>query len=412
MKYYRRNLLVLSLTCFITTCGFNQVVPFLPMFINELGVTDGVAFWSGVTLSAQTVAMIVMLPYWGKLADKHGSKLMIIRAGICGALIYLGMSICRTLWQLVLLRVLNGGLTGFVAASITLVGTNTPQPETARSVALIQSAIAFGSITGPVLGSVLANWIGYRGSMLVSGVILVIGVLLVCLLVEERQKVSSCTQLTSLWEDFYLAVKKPVLVTALSSNSISCFLTSASQPILILYIQELIGNRMNLFAGPIFSLQSLAIILTNYYWCHLGEQYTFQRIILLGLAGTGFFTVLQGLIHNIWWFTAAYFLAGLFIAAVNPNTSGMIATEVETSFQGRSFALQESSRCFGFFLAPLIAGCLGGILKLQLVFVVIGLLGLIATNAIRLQIRNYRKGEEMMQNSVKYNAKSNIINRN
>jgi DHA1 family multidrug resistance protein-like MFS transporter len=393
MVYYRRNLLVLSLTSFLAACGLNQVVPFLPLFIKELGVKSGVAFWTGVTLAAQTVAMIVMLPYWGKLADKYGRKLMIIRAGICAALIYLGMSYCWTLWQLLLLRLLNGGLTGFIPASITLIGTNTPQPEAVRSVAIVQSAVACGVIAGPALGGILANWVGYRGSMLASGIMLSVGVLLVVLLVEERQKVTDVAKSTSLWQDFRLALKKPVLVMALCSDMTYGFLAVASQPILILYIQELTGPRANLFAGPIFALPGLAIVLTNYRWCRLGERHTFLRIILLGLSGASLFIVLQGLVRNIWWFAAVYFLAGILAAAISPNTAGLIATKVEADFQGRAFSMQQSSRSLGYFFAPLLAGSLGSIFPLQGVFIVVGFLGLTAALAIQMQVRACRYSE-------------------
>jgi DHA1 family multidrug resistance protein-like MFS transporter len=393
MVYYRRNLLVLSFTGFLASCGLYQVVPFLPMFIKELGIKGGVTFWSGVTLAAQTVAAIIMLPYWGKLADKYGRKLMIIRAGICGTLIFIGMSYCSALWQFLVLRVLNGVLTGFVPASITLVGTNTPQPEAARSVAIVQSTVAFGTIIGPSVGSILANWVGYRGSMLASGAMAALAVLLVHILVEERQKVSTSSESTSLWQDFRLALEKPVLVTALYSDMTDSFMMTAGQPILILYIQELIGSRINLFAGPIFSLPGLALVLTNYCWCRMGEQYTFQKVILLGLTGAGVFIVLQGMVRDIWWFAAAYFLAGLCSAAISPNTAGLVATRVEKDFQGRAFAIQQSSRSFGYFVAPLLAGCLGSIFSLQLVFIVVGLMGLAAMVAIRIQTHTYKDRE-------------------
>jgi DHA1 family multidrug resistance protein-like MFS transporter len=393
MVYYRRNLLILSLTSFISTCSMYQVVPFLPMFIVELGVTCGVTFWSGMTLAAQTIAAIVMLPYWGKLADKYGRKLMIIRAGVCLTLIYLGMSYCQNLWQLLFLRVLNGALTGFAPASYTLVGTNTPQPEAARSVAIVQSAAAFGTIAGPSVGSIMSDFVGYRSSMMFAGIMVAVAVILVYLLVEERQKVSDCKQPTSLWQDFLLALKNPVLVIVLCSDMTYGFMAMASQPLLILYIHELIGFRVNMFTGLIFALPGLAIVLTNYCWCRLGERYTFQRIILVGLAGAGIFTVLQGLVRNIWWFAVAYFLVGLCSAAVSPNTAGLVATMVEADFQGRAFSIQQSSRCVGFFFGPLITGFLGGILSLQWVFVVVGLLGLAVTIAIRLQLCTYQHNE-------------------
>jgi DHA1 family multidrug resistance protein-like MFS transporter len=396
MVYYRRNLLVLSLTTFLAACSLNQVIPFLPLFIRELGIKDRLAFWTGVTLAAPTLPMIVMMPYWGKLADKYGRKLMTIRAGICLALIHMGMSYCRTLGQLLLSRVLFGVFVGFIPSSITLIATNTPKSKAARHVSIIKCAAAFGGIVGPSVGSILANWTGYRSSMLASGIIVAIAVLLVCLLVEERYKVVVDVQPTSLKQDFYLALQKPVLVTALCSDMTYSFMMMASQSLLILYIQELTGERSNLFIGPLFSLPGLAMVMTNYGWCCLGERYTFQKIILLGLAGTASFTLLQGLIRNIWWFATAYFLAALCAAAVSPNTAGLVATRVETKFKGRAFAIQQSFQTFGGFFAPLLAGSLGSILALQWVFVVVGLLGLVAVASIRLQLGTWRHTEAVL----------------
>jgi DHA1 family multidrug resistance protein-like MFS transporter len=390
MVYYRRNLLVLSIINFFVASCWNLVVPFLPLFIKELGVKSGVAFWAGMTLAVQTIAAIVMLPYWGKLADKYGPKLMILRAGICSSLIYLGMVYCQSLWQLLLLRFLTGVLVGFIPASVSMVVTNTPKSEAARYVAVIQSVVAFGNIAGPSFGGVLVSWVGYRGSMLISFAVVALAVLIVLLLVEERQKVTINVQPTSLLQDVRSAFQKPVLVTALCSDMIYGFVTMASQPILLLYIQELTGTKANLFTGPIFALPGLAIVMTNYCWCRLGERYTFPRIILLGLTGAGSFIFLQGMVRNIWWFAAAYFLAGLFAAAVRPNTAGLIATKVETDFQGRAFAIQQGSRTFGSFLAPLLAGSLGSILSLRWVFFIIALLTLIAVNVIGLQIRDWK----------------------
>lgn len=390
MVYYRRNLWVLSLTNFFVACCWNQVIPFLPLFIKELGVKNGVAFWSGMTLAAQTIAMIVMLPYWGKLADKYGPKLMILRAGACSSLIYLGMAYCQSLWQLLLLRFLTGLLVGFIPASITMVATNTPKLEATRYVAVIQSVVAFGNISGPPVGGVLANWMGYRSSMLISFVVVAMAVMLVYLLVEDQQRVSVGSEATSLWQDLRLAFKKPVLITALCSDMTYGFVTMASQPVLILYIQDLIGGRVNLFTGPIFALPGLAIVMTNYCWCRLGEHYTFPRIILLGLTGAGAFIFLQGLVRNVWWFAAAYFLAGLFAAAVSPNTAGLITTKVETDFQGRAFAIQQGSRNLGNFLGPMLAGILGGLFSLQWVFIAVGLLGLAAAVAIKLQVSKWK----------------------
>jgi DHA1 family multidrug resistance protein-like MFS transporter len=76
MLNYRRNMLVLSITLFISNCGLNQFVPFLPLFIKELGVKDSLAFWTGTMISISMLAAALILPFWGKMADKYGAKLM------------------------------------------------------------------------------------------------------------------------------------------------------------------------------------------------------------------------------------------------------------------------------------------------------------------------------------------------
>lgn len=395
MVYFRRNLLVLSFVSFLSNYSWFQLMPFLPLYIKEFGVTDGVPFWAGVMIAASTLGAIVMSPYWGKLADKYGSKLMVIRAKICVILILLGMSYCQNLWQLLLLWLLQGMLSGVITASITLIAKNTPKTQAPRYVAIIQSIATFAAIVGPMGGSIMINWVGYRGLIFVSSIMMIVGVIIVSLLVKERQEATIYVKSTSLWQDYHLAIKKPVLVTTLYSDMSYGFLTMAGQPLLILYIQELVGHRAIFFTGPIFSLPGIAIVLTNYWWCRLGEQYTFQRIVLIGLAGVGLFTLMQGLIRDIWWFAITYFLAGLFAAAVSPNTAGLITTQVEIDFQGRAFALQQSSRCFGYLLAPLLAGYLGAIISLQLVFIIVGLLGFASVVMIWLQMGAcYCKGND------------------
>jgi DHA1 family multidrug resistance protein-like MFS transporter len=388
MTYYQRNLLVLSFTTFIASAGWTQILPFLPLFIEELGVHERLAFWSGIVMACQTVATIVMMPFWGKVADKYGRKLMIIRAGICLVLIYLGMSLCQSLWQLLLLRVLNGALTGFIPASMTLVATNSPQSESARNVSVLQSTVAFGTIAGPPLGSIMAQIAGYRGSMAVSAIAVGFAVVLVAWWVEEREKAHQ-KEPTSLWQDFRMAFRMPILVTAMLADMVTGLVTMASQPILVLHLQNLVGKAADAFCGPLFSLPGLAIVLTNYTWCRIGEKRTFQKVILFGLSGMGIVNLMQGFVYDIWIFAGLYFLGGVFAAAVSPNTAALVATGVAPGFQGRAFAIQQSSRNFGSFVAPLLAGVIGSFFDYQRLFIIVGSLAVVVMFLIRLQMRTW-----------------------
>jgi DHA1 family multidrug resistance protein-like MFS transporter len=391
MTYYQRNLLVLSFTSFIAAAGWTQILPFLPLFIADLGVHERLAFWSGIIIAAQTVATIVMTPFWGKVADKYGRKLMIIRAGVCLTLIYLGMSLCQSLWQLILLRVLNGVLTGFIPSSLTLVATNSPQSESARNVSVLQSTVAFGTIAGPPLGSIMAQIAGYRGSMVLSAIAVGFAVVLAAWLVEEREKAHQKEQ-TSLWQDFRLAFRMPKLLTAMLADMVTGLVTMASQPILVLHLQNLVGKAADAFGGPIFALPGLAIVLTNYTWCRIGEKRTFQKVVLFGLSGMGIVYLIQGFVYDIWIFAGLYFFGGVFAAAVSPNTAALVATGVAPGFQGRAFAIQQSSRNFGSFVAPLLAGIIGSYYNFHWLFIIVGSIAVLSMFLIRLQMRTWTSG--------------------
>ncbi|MGE5598601.1 MAG: MFS transporter, partial [Bacteroidota bacterium] len=188
MSVHQRNLLILCFTIFLAAAGWNMILPFLPLFLGELGVKTGLAQWSSFIFAAQSLAAIYMQPFWGRLGDRVGRKPMIVRAGLCLAGIYFLMSACRTPIQLATLRFLNGALTGFIPGSFALIATNTPEEVSGRYVATAQSASAFGSITGPVFGSILAGIAGYRGSMRLCGIIVLSATMLVLLLVREERR--------------------------------------------------------------------------------------------------------------------------------------------------------------------------------------------------------------------------------
>lgn len=238
MTYYQRNLFILSFTIFLAAFSWEQIAPFLPLFLKELGVTADLPFWSGLLFTLQFSASSLMGPFWGKMADKYGRKPMVLRAGICLSLVYFGMSLCQNYSQLVFLRIMNGVLTGFIPGSIALIATNTPKSFSGRYVSIAYTLQSAGTILGPALGGLLAVITGYRGSMLLSGSLVFLGFLLVTFFVEEREK-PQITVKTSIWQDYQLIFKMPVMVTVMNVEFINAMVMSSILPILALYLNQI-----------------------------------------------------------------------------------------------------------------------------------------------------------------------------
>ena len=95
---------------FVGFTGFTLVMPFLPLYIQELGVTDvgDVALWTGLSLGVTPAITAICAPFWGRLGDRVGNKLLLQRALTSGGLAMIGISLTRHVWQLFALRAAVG----------------------------------------------------------------------------------------------------------------------------------------------------------------------------------------------------------------------------------------------------------------------------------------------------------------
>ncbi|MDO8683429.1 MAG: MFS transporter, partial [Armatimonadota bacterium] len=372
MPYYRRNLYVLSLTMFLAAVSWNQVLPFLPLFLKEMGVKRHLMQWSGIVFAAQSLAAIVTLPYWGKLGDKYGQKQMTIRAGIFLTLIYLGMSICQTPFQLAALRFLNGALTGFMPGSITLIATNTPKEMAPRFVATAQTASAAGQILGPALGGFLAAIIGYRGSMQISGIAVLVSTILVLVLVQVKNKPEP-SEKTSLLEDFAISFRSPVLLFTMIAVMLYSIYLAAIFPFLTLHLGKMSRHAPQWLTAAPYSLPPLAFMLSAHLWSRIGERRGYDRAIHIGMLTAGTCAVALIFVHNIWAFSLIFFIAGVFLAAISPSAGAIICTRVEEGFRGRAYGMLYSAGTLGALIAPLVAGQIAASMGVQMVFVFAGI---------------------------------------
>ena len=388
MPYYRRNLIVLSVTIFLAALSWQQVVPFLPLFMREMGVEHNLLRWVGIVFAAQSVASIVTLPFWGKLGDRFGQKAMVIRAGVCLSAIYFGTSIASSPWELTLYRFLNGALTGFIPSSFALIATNTPQERAPRAVATAQTASAVGVIIGPAVGGLLAALLGYRGSLRVSGLAVAIATLLVWLLVQAPNKPRDVEE-TSLAQDFATALGSPIVSSVMLISLLGSMFHGAIQPILVLHLGKMNHGAPDWLTGVVYALPAGAFVLTARRWTQFGERWGFDRSVVVGLTVAAAFAVSLTFARSVWLFGPLFFMTGLFMAALSPSAAGITCTRVKGTFQGRAYGMQQSASFTGALLAPLAATQVAAVLGMPAVFVFAGAVLLIGAMGFRRLVRKW-----------------------
>lgn len=357
---------------FFASSAWQQVVPFLPLYLQELGVVEGLNQWSGVVYALHYISAIFFLPFWGKMADRFGRKPLMLRAGICLSVLYFVMSLARHPYHVAIVRFLNGALTGFIPGATALIATNTPRELTGRYVAAMQTASAGGTIIGPAIGGALADLFGFRGALRASGFMVFIAVILVLVFVVEPNKTVSSSS-TTIRHDVQTAFSHPILLGTMLAMGFTAFATLSLQPVLTLYLTELSGGAANWLRGTIFSLPGVAFMLTASLWTRKGERSGFESLMPLGLLLSGALATTLAWPRSIYIFAVLYFVMGICVAALRPAAAALVALKVDEGFQGRAYALQQSAFMFGGFAGPLITGVVGDILGTRWTFVWLGL---------------------------------------
>ena len=189
MEIWKRNLFVCWFGAFITAIGLSQIAPFLPVYIKDLGVENAhnVDILSGICFGITFLISAIVSPMWAKMSDKHVRKPMLLRASIGIAIVIFLMGFSQNVYELTILRALQGAVSGYTTACITLVATQTNKNHVGWALGVLSTATVSGSLVGPLVGGYLADTIGIRNVFFVIGILLFIcNVKLPSLIVEYK----------------------------------------------------------------------------------------------------------------------------------------------------------------------------------------------------------------------------------
>ncbi len=231
-----------------------MAVPFLPLFLFDLGVEQGnVHLWAGVIYSSSFLVGAVMAPFWGSMADKYGKRRMVIRAGFSLAIVYALFALVTNPWELMGARLLHGFVGGFVPASMAIVASSVPENKMGFSLGLMQAGTMTGGIIGPLFGGLLANWFGMRMSFVVSASIIFLATVAVLIWIKETGKAAP-GESVKLADSFRMAVRNRTFLQLLSVLVVFQLCINMIQPMLALHIADLQGNLQGtvLTSGIIF----------------------------------------------------------------------------------------------------------------------------------------------------------------
>jgi DHA1 family multidrug resistance protein-like MFS transporter len=263
MQTWQRNLYALCAAEFVALAGVSVVFPFLPYYVQELGVTglEQVEFWSGALLTAVGVGMAIFSPIWGSLADRYGRKLMVERALFGGALVLAAAAFVQNVQQLLVLQFLLGCLAGTVPAAATLVASSVPRERAGYALGLFQMAVFGGMSAGPLVGGVMADLFGYRPAFLaVGGLSFLAGITVLVLVHEESRPARPGPEVRPdrFWQGVKMVFRTRELLAVLGIELMLRLAARMMWPVLPLFVQSLVSSpaRVVSLVGFIFGLSA------------------------------------------------------------------------------------------------------------------------------------------------------------
>ncbi|MDX8436633.1 multidrug efflux MFS transporter [Mesorhizobium abyssinicae] len=398
--HWRRNLAVCFAGSFSTLIAMTLLLPFLPLYVEQLGAKGHAAIvqWSGIAYGATFLAAALVAPLWGRLGDRYGRKLMLVRASF-------GMAICmsltgmvETVWQLVLLRLLIGFAGGYSSGSTILVAMQTPKERSGWALGVLSAGITAGSLVGPLLGGALPPVIGIRATFLLSGGVIFLAFLATTFLIKETPrppaaKTKAASKPKSGWSQ--IPDKRPV-AAMLATGMLLAFATMSIEPIITVYVQQLIEDqsRVTLVAGVVMSAAALGAILSASWLGRLADRIGHWNVVIAALGVSALLLIPQAFVTEGWQLIGLRFLMGLALGGLLPCITSVIRHNVPDGVGGNVLGLSISAQYVGQVAGPLLGGFAGGHFGMRSVF--LGTSVLMAGGAVYNWIVQSRRARHMV----------------
>ncbi len=365
---------------FIMTMSVSFLSPIIPLILPELGVdsVEAVGIWSGIITGATSFVAAFASPLWGRISDRHGRKLSLLRASFAIGVFTGLMGLATNVWWFFGARAVMGAFAGFTASAIALVASQVPERRLGWALGWLSTGQLVGSLVGPVVGGAMADITGsYRTPFFWTAVITMIALALVWWIVEEdftppRPSAKS----KSLWGGLAMMTASSGIMALFFVLLMAQFSVRTVQPVVTLFVQELIGSPPHIatLSGIAFSITGLANLIAAPFLGNRSDVIGYRRVLLISLAGAAVTSIPQIWVQSYWLFVAERFAVGLFIGGILPTANALIGRSVPRESRGSIYGMTASATFMGNSLGPLVGGLIAASLGLRWVFALTALL--------------------------------------
>ncbi|MGK0552486.1 multidrug efflux MFS transporter [Enterococcus faecalis] len=388
---WKRNLMVAWLGCFFTGASISLVMPFIPVYVEQLGTPKSqVELFSGLAISVTAFAAAIVAPIWGNLADRKGRKIMMVRAA-AGMTITMGsLAFVPNVYWLLALRFLNGILSGYIPNAIAMIASQAPKEKSGWALGTLATGSIAGTLIAPSIGGALAQWFGMENVFIITGVILLVTTLLTIFLVKEDFQPVEKKDLLQTKEIFAQMDHVSVLIGLFVTTLILQLGITSISPILTLYVRSLSGGADNVLfiSGLIVSVAGVSAILSSPTLGKIGDRIGNQKVLLGGLLLSFLCYVPMAFVQTPLQLGILRFILGFSTGALMPSVNTLISKITPAEGVSRIYSYNQMFSNFGQVLGPMVGSTVAQSLGYSAVFIVTSCF---VIGNIALSLFNFRK---------------------
>ncbi|QIK12748.1 multidrug efflux MFS transporter [Leclercia sp. 29361] len=398
MESWKVNLISVWFGCFFTGLAISQILPFLPLYVSQLGVSshEALSMWSGLTFSVTFLVSAIVSPMWGSLADRKGRKLMLLRASLGMAIAILLQAFATNVWQLFLLRALMGLTSGYIPNAMALVASQVPRDRSGWAISTLSTAQISGVIGGPLMGGFLADHVGLRAVFLITAVLLVISFLVTLFLIKEgaRPSVSKAERLSG--KAVFASLPYPWLMISLFITTMVIQLCNGSVgPILALFIQSMAPESTNIafLSGMIAAVPGVSALMSAPRLGKLGDRIGTGRILMATLIVAVVLFFAMSFVTTPFQLGVLRFLLGFADGAMLPAVQTLLIKYSSDRVTGRIFGYNQSFMYLGNVAGPLMGAAVSAMAGFRWVFAATAVVVLLNIIQLAWAMRHRRQQE-------------------
>jgi len=384
---WRRNLPLVWLATFATLASMGFVFPFLPLYVQELGVRDPeqASLWAGIMAGVGGLGMFLAAPVWGMLGDRFGRKKNMVRALIGLGVFSILSGVATSTYDLLFYRFMVGVMGGVPPAAMALIGSQAPRDRNAFCIGLLQTAMYVGITVGPLVGGFLTAAIGFQRGFFLAGVIVLgIGILAMVFVKEDfrrPEEPSSAGPFAPIIR-FFDTVRNREVMGVLGVVFLMYLGTSLLWPILPGFLAQLSGEDEAITtSGIAMSVMGLASALSSYATGQFGPAIGLKRLVVAcGLLASLTYLSMR-LVGGPYQVVVVLAAGGLFSGVMVSSTSALLSGAVPASQQARAFGGLQSSAALSHALGPVMGGGFATLVGFRSVFLVMSVVFLLVSLA-------------------------------